>query len=331
VVRESEQGSRSGYRVNTNLEQISDWLTKILVGVGLTQIPRIGDAAGQLIASLGAGVGAVPGQAVIIGGILVYFLASGFLGGYFLTRTVLTRAFTLSDAEMLSLEARMDVVEKVSRDAQEKSEQVAQDVQALALVERLLNETPETDGPREKLPTEEELRNAIRDSNPDVLRLIFSRARETRRANWRNNKELMARTIPVFRVLIELDTTERFHRPRAQLGYALKDQEGPQWRSAEDQLDAAIRIRDRDHETDYKLYEFNRAVCRIVRHQPQESGDGDNDQLRQLIISDLRSAVRESVVRRRIERDERILEWAERNGLAIDDLLQGHRRPGRSA
>lgn len=31
------------YQPNTNLEQISDWLTKILVGVGLIQIKQIGD------------------------------------------------------------------------------------------------------------------------------------------------------------------------------------------------------------------------------------------------------------------------------------------------
>src|SRR5438552_4060746 len=29
------------YHANTNLEQISDWLTKILVGVGLTQIGQL--------------------------------------------------------------------------------------------------------------------------------------------------------------------------------------------------------------------------------------------------------------------------------------------------
>ncbi len=29
--------NKVNYRSNTNLEQISDWLTKILVGVGLTQ------------------------------------------------------------------------------------------------------------------------------------------------------------------------------------------------------------------------------------------------------------------------------------------------------
>ncbi len=34
---------------NTNLEQISDWLTKILVGVGLVQFGAIGSAAGRLI------------------------------------------------------------------------------------------------------------------------------------------------------------------------------------------------------------------------------------------------------------------------------------------
>ena len=48
-VREREPGTddtgsanRSiGYRPNTNLEQISDWLTKIIVGIGLVQFPKI--------------------------------------------------------------------------------------------------------------------------------------------------------------------------------------------------------------------------------------------------------------------------------------------------
>jgi len=328
--RDSEQGLRSGYRVNTNLEQISDWLTKILVGVGLTQIPKIGDAAGRLTASLAADIGAGPGQAVVIGGILVYFLASGFLGGYFLTRTVLTRAFTLSDAEMLSLEARMDRVEKVSKDAQDTSEQVARDVQALALVERLLNVTQEADGSQEPLPTDDQLRDAIRGSNPDVLRLVFSRARETRRTTWRSDKARMARTIPIFRALVELDSMERFHRPRGQLGYALKDQEVPQWRDAETQLDSAIRIRDRAQETGFKLYDFNRALCRIMRHRTSASGDGGNGPLLQQIISDLRSAAQEPGVLKRIRGDDRIRGWLESNEVAIDELVPGPTPPSRS-
>jgi hypothetical protein len=33
----------AAYEANTNLEQISDWLTKILVGVSLTQLTKIGE------------------------------------------------------------------------------------------------------------------------------------------------------------------------------------------------------------------------------------------------------------------------------------------------
>ena len=36
-----DQSQETNYGVNTNLEQISDWLTKILVGVGLTQISTL--------------------------------------------------------------------------------------------------------------------------------------------------------------------------------------------------------------------------------------------------------------------------------------------------
>src|SRR6266498_647278 len=42
---------------NTNLEQISDWLTKILVGVGLTQISEIPTFLEKLSASLEANLG----------------------------------------------------------------------------------------------------------------------------------------------------------------------------------------------------------------------------------------------------------------------------------
>ena len=50
-----------GYRANTNLEQISDWLTKILVGVGLTQIGRIPDALNAVAETATAGLGDLVG------------------------------------------------------------------------------------------------------------------------------------------------------------------------------------------------------------------------------------------------------------------------------
>jgi hypothetical protein len=56
------QGSASStsdvhYQSNTNLEQVSDWLTKIIVGVGLVQIGRVVPALGRLASSLRAPLG----------------------------------------------------------------------------------------------------------------------------------------------------------------------------------------------------------------------------------------------------------------------------------
>src|SRR4051794_33887578 len=48
---ERKGAARVSYGANTNLEQISDWLTKILVGLGLTQLGPIRAAAGDLFAS----------------------------------------------------------------------------------------------------------------------------------------------------------------------------------------------------------------------------------------------------------------------------------------
>ena len=88
---------RVRYRVNTNLEQISDWLTKILVGVGLIQLTKIAAAATDLIGVIAKGMGDSASARIVAGGILVYFLGNGFLSGYYVTRTTLTTAFTITD------------------------------------------------------------------------------------------------------------------------------------------------------------------------------------------------------------------------------------------
>jgi len=83
-------------RVNTNLEEISDWLTKILVGATVTQLvkipARIKDAAWFMSDGLSDSAGVT-----FSASILVYFSSIGFLSGYILTRTFLSRAFSRSD------------------------------------------------------------------------------------------------------------------------------------------------------------------------------------------------------------------------------------------
>jgi len=83
-----------GQRVNTNLEQISDWLTKILVGVGLTQL---GEIPGQLRAFGGYFAGALGGEPDTAERIAItsipYFILCGFFFGYLWTRLFLSGAF----------------------------------------------------------------------------------------------------------------------------------------------------------------------------------------------------------------------------------------------
>jgi hypothetical protein len=85
------------YVGNTNLEQISDWLTKILVGVGLTQILQIPAQLQRLTAFLAPALGNQPSSQVFALGLLGYFSIAGFLIGYLATRLLLGRAFVMAD------------------------------------------------------------------------------------------------------------------------------------------------------------------------------------------------------------------------------------------
>ncbi|MFJ7912479.1 hypothetical protein [Kitasatospora sp. NPDC096204] len=85
------------YAPNTNLEQVSDWLTKVLLGVGLTQLGSLGerlhDLGTALAPVLGGGEAAVPFAAALV----LYFLVFGFLAGWLVTRLALPQALTETD------------------------------------------------------------------------------------------------------------------------------------------------------------------------------------------------------------------------------------------
>jgi tetratricopeptide (TPR) repeat protein len=80
-------------QTNTNLEQISDWLTKVLIGVGLTELTtlpgKIQDTAEYIALSINP---ATPSVAAAMSLILIYFAVAGFLWGYLVTRLILEPA-----------------------------------------------------------------------------------------------------------------------------------------------------------------------------------------------------------------------------------------------
>jgi hypothetical protein len=80
-------------RVNTNMEEISDWLTKIIVGVGLVQLNQIPSKFESLVRFL-AGDKYEPG---FVGSVVVFFGVCGFLSAYIFTRVALSRLFSEAD------------------------------------------------------------------------------------------------------------------------------------------------------------------------------------------------------------------------------------------
>jgi hypothetical protein len=310
------------YQPNTNLEQISDWLTKILVGVGLTQV---GNLAGYLQATAdffarGLGDSEVARTFAVM--ILLYFSVGGFLFGFLWTRLFLAGEFVQADVKALqALDRRVEELAEISTQAVEASRQVEKkveeqadiDAKALALVYRQLD----VDAPPIPQP---DLDAAIGAASPAVKVQIFSLTSTIRKENWKDpqTKRKMERTIPIFRALLASDP-ERFHRNYAQLGFALKDQREPDWAEAEAILTRAIELRDQGGEQGYVYYEFNRALCRIMQDQQFLRQQPSSPETRDAILADLRVAVAGGW-RRAALTDPTTKAWLDGNGVQESDL-----------
>jgi hypothetical protein len=98
--QQTSDGKDARVRPNSNLVEISDWLTKIIVGVGLVELKFIPAKLGKLSLYLGQGLEGNGKSAVVISGqsaglaILVFYSTVGFLIGY-----VWTRLYFSSDLE----------------------------------------------------------------------------------------------------------------------------------------------------------------------------------------------------------------------------------------
>lgn len=79
--------------VNTNLVQISDWLTKMLVGLSLAVLFQIPDR----LSEFGKYFGEELGSESLAVSFLIHFGASGFLIGYLMTRLFLQQGFHEAD------------------------------------------------------------------------------------------------------------------------------------------------------------------------------------------------------------------------------------------
>jgi tetratricopeptide (TPR) repeat protein len=108
--QELPSAEQTRYLANTNLEQISDWLTKILIGVGLTQITQIPRCIWSLSERLAPGLGGLPGSAGFAVSLLTFFSVSGFLWGYLWTRIYFRKVLIAAESDAVS---RAELNEKI--------------------------------------------------------------------------------------------------------------------------------------------------------------------------------------------------------------------------
>jgi hypothetical protein len=124
----------------------------------------------------------------------------------------------------------------------------------------------------------------------------------------------MERTIPIFRALIASEGDQRDHNNHGQLGFALKDQEPPEFKEAERELSTAIEIRDSQHEPGALDYEFVRAFCRIkLEKEALELEQPPIGEAKRKILADLQKAIQDNTIHKRMQEDATIKQWLENN------------------
>jgi hypothetical protein len=102
--------TRYPYLPNTNLEQISDWLTKIIVGVGLVEIRAVIEWFNNIGMTAGPAIWDNPAGRIVATAILVHNLLMGFFQGFLVAYLYLPKAF--ANARRLEASDRTDQEEK---------------------------------------------------------------------------------------------------------------------------------------------------------------------------------------------------------------------------
>jgi hypothetical protein len=249
---EEEPAVGQHFAANTNLEQISDWLTKILVGVGLVQIHQISGAIDDLANGLAPALG--PQGYGIAVALLVAYPIIGFVSAYLFTRLRLQGAFELATVIKRAVKERADT-----------------ETSAIALVQQQLTPGPDK-------PTLDKVVQALEKATPGIRQQAFYLARRQRSEEWgesvdeEEKRELISCTIPVFEALLVSAPEIPAARLHAEMGHTYLRMESPDFVAAKSAFDEAIKLRPPGMATRTPQYELNRAYCTVKIDENYKSG-----------------------------------------------------------
>jgi hypothetical protein len=297
---------KEGYQTNTNLEQISDWLTKILVGVGLTEFGNVPSFLMKFANFVGPGLGDFSNSKIFAISLLIYFIILGFLAGYLWTRLFIAGAFRAAD-----IQGQLDEL-KITKENDNK---------ALIMIQRQLHTK------QDKPYTQDEITEIIRNTSNDVRSQIYYKAESFRHENSRDASDMnydvinMNKVIMIFRGLIETDENKVFYKNHGQLGFALIDLDKPEYyEEAKKELTKAIEMRPQRDKSEWLDFEGYRALCRIKTDKEFNSKLKSTSSAQKEIITDLKEALKGLT---NFRENSVITEWLHINSLDWDKIANG--------
>jgi hypothetical protein len=301
---EAAAAAAQQFTPNTNLEEISDWLTKILVGVGLVQIHQVSGAIEDLANGLAPSLGSASTGFPVAVTLLISFSIVGFASAYLYTRLRLQSAFELAAAIKRAI-----------------TEQQKTETSAIVLVQAQLS--PGGDS----RPTPIALTEALKAATPGVRAQAFFLARKQRQEkpdkedSEKDREEFSRLSIPVFEALIDCDREGKYDHSRAELGYArLETTPRPDLPGAKAALDEAIRLRDPVEVSTTPGYELNRAYA-MVKIEKELGTGPSTDAAVEAIYADLETGIRAGGTLKKKKRHA-IEAWLTRYAGKSDDPLQ---------
>lgn len=248
TIQSSAQNSR--FIHNTNFEEISDWLTKIIVGLSIAEMGNVKTTIWQLSEEISSSMMSsqnsrpdlkILDPQIFILFLLIYSSILGFFAGYFASRFVLRRALINFDA---SAETLKELQQKVG----------AQDLDRNAWAISL----KKLDSSKEISVSQKELTEALKQASPEMRDQILLHAKASLESAITDikRKKLIPLTQDIFRALIDVDTDKKHHIPYAQLAIAISKSANVDNQEIKKLLMSAIEIRDKNQENGWRDYEL---------------------------------------------------------------------------
>jgi len=144
VVKDSVNSSVTSFSDNANLEEISDWLTKIIVGLTLVQFNQIKKMLNEAAEHINVTFRSEGFDFFVLGyAVIIFYIAAGFLISYFWTRTNYTYILAKGKKDIQNLEKKIDLLKKENEEKSQEIQKAEQEKTQLEGEKTVLEEKTE--------------------------------------------------------------------------------------------------------------------------------------------------------------------------------------------